>query len=229
MADNQDFSCGACVETGGCGSKAKETLLEGVWNSNPVAIQMLGICSALAVTSRLDNSLVMGAALIFVSVGTNLFVSVLRKFTPRRIRMIAEVTIIATFVIVFDQLLKAYYWDMSQRLGPYVALIITNCIIMGRAESYAMQNPPLLSMVDGAANGLGYAGVLAVIGFSRELLGTGKVELFNQLFNIPLDISRFYHENQLMILAPGAFFALGFLIAGYNMICQQPNEGGDNE
>ncbi len=221
MTENQDISCGACGPGGG---KVKETMLEGAWRSNPVSIQMLGICSALAVTSRLDNSLVMGAALLFVSVGTNLFVSILRKMTPPRIRMIAEVVIIATFVIVFDQLLKAFYWDMSQRLGPYVALIITNCVIMGRAESFALQHPPSLSIVDGLANGLGYTGVLAVIGFSRELLGSGKVEIFN----MSLDISHFYHENQLMILAPGAFFALGFLITVYNMIAQSSNEESDN-
>ncbi len=181
-------------------------------------IQVLGICSALAVTNRLENSLVMGAALIFVCVGSNLFVSLLRNHTPHRIRMIAEVAIIATFVILFDQFLKAFYWDMSKQLGPYVGLIITNCIIMGRAEAFALQNPPLLSVVDGAANGLGYAAVLAIIGFFRELLGTGQV--------MGLDVlnSEWYTANQLMILAPGAFFALGIVIAIFNAISGPQSE-----
>lgn len=116
-----------------------------------------------------------GAALIFVCVGSNLFVSLLRRYTPHRIQMIAEVAIIATFVILFNQFLKVFYWDMSKQLGPYVGLIITNCIVMGRAEAFALQNPPLLSMVDELANGLGYASGLAIIGLVRELLGTGKI------------------------------------------------------
>ncbi len=187
------------------------TLKDGVWTTNPLAIQVLGICSALAVTNRLENSLVMGTALIFVCVGSNLFVSLLRNITPHRIRMIAEVAIIATFVILFDQFLKAFYWDMSKQLGPYVGLIITNCIVMGRAEAFALQNPPLLSIVDGAANGLGYAAVLAIIGFFRELLGTGEV------LGYPVLTSEWYTPNQLMILAPGAFFALGIVIAIYKV------------
>jgi Na+-transporting NADH:ubiquinone oxidoreductase subunit D len=130
------------------------TFKEGAWANNPLAIQVLGICSALAVTSRLENSLVMGAALLFVCVGSNLFVSLLRKHIPHRIRMVAEVAIIATFVILFDLILKAFYWDMSKQLGPYVGLIITNCIVMGRAEAFALQNPPMLSIVDGIANGV---------------------------------------------------------------------------
>ena len=185
---------------------------DGLWTSNPLAIQILGICSALAVTNRLENSLVMGVALIFVCAMSNLFVSLLRKVTPRRIRMIAEVAIIATFVIVFDLVLKAYYWEMSKQLGPYVGLIITNCIVMGRAEGFAMQNRPGPSFIDGIANGLGYAVVLAIIGFVRELLGSGT------LFAKPILESIGYTPNQVMILAPGAFFALGFVIAVYNAI-----------
>ncbi|OHB74074.1 MAG: NADH:ubiquinone reductase (Na(+)-transporting) subunit D [Planctomycetes bacterium RBG_16_55_9] len=188
------------------------TLKGGSWANNPLAVQVLGICSALAVTNRLENSLVMGAALIFVTVGSNLFVSLLRKCTPHRIRMIAEVAIISTFVIVFDQFLKAFYWDMSKQLGPYVGLIITNCIVMGRAEAFALQNPPIVSMVDGLANGLGYAAVLAIIGFFRELLGTGEI------FARPLLSGEWYTPNQLMILAPGAFFTLGIVIAIFNSI-----------
>ncbi len=195
-----------------CGGKGLVTLKDGAWTQNPLAIQVLGICSALAVTNKLMNSLVMGVALIFVCVGSNLIVSLLRKYTPHRIRMIAEVAIIATFVILFDQYLKAFYWDMSKQLGPYVGLIITNCIVMGRAEAFALQNPPILSILDGLANGFGYAVILAIIGFFRELLGTGQVMGFEILS------SSWYTPNQLMILAPGAFIALGFVIAVFNVL-----------
>ena len=215
MSSNRSQLRPGCAGGGLCCGRGKQTLGEGVWKNNPIAVQMLGICSALAVTNRLENSLVMGLALIFVCVGSNLFVSLLRNITPRKVRMISEVAIIATFVIVFDQLLKAFYWDMSKQLGPYVGLIITNCIIMGRAEAFALQNPPVLSMVDGLANGLGYAAVLAIIGFFRELLGTGKILFFEKL-GLNIDFSGWYAENQLMVLAPGAFIALGFLIALYN-------------
>jgi len=210
MANSQPplVSCGK----GLCGGRGLLTLKEGAWSNNPLAIQMLGICSALAVTNRLESSLVMGAALIFVSACSNLFVSLLRKHTPHRIRMIAEVAIIATFVILFDQFLKAFYWDMSKQLGPYVGLIITNCIVMGRAEAFALQNPPLLSVVDGVANGLGYAVILAIIGFFRELFGTG------QFFGCVVLGGEWYTPNQLMILAPGAFFALGIVIAIFNAL-----------
>ena len=212
MTTNKQTGCTSCSPKGLCGGKGLVTLKDGAWTNNPLAIQVLGICSALAVTNRLENSLVMGAALIFVCVGSNLFVSILRKHTPHRIRMIAEVAIIATFVILFDQFLKAFYWDMSKQLGPYVGLIITNCIVMGRAEAFALQNPPVLSMVDGLANGFGYAVVLAIIGFSRELLGTGKVMGYTLLDG------QWYTPNQLMILAPGAFLALGIVIAIFNAI-----------
>jgi Na+-transporting NADH:ubiquinone oxidoreductase subunit D len=217
--------CTTCASdvVGPCGGKGIQTLKDGVWTGNPISVQVLGICSALAVTNRLENSLVMGAALIFVSVGSNLFVSLLRNVTPRRIRMIAEVAIIATFVIVFDQVLKAYYWEMSKQLGPYVGLIITNCIIMGRAEGFALQNRPLVSMVDGLGNGLGYAAVLAIIGLFREVLGTGS------LFGHVVLSRSWFTPNQLMILAPGAFIALGFLIALFNFVSganRAESEGG---
>jgi Na+-transporting NADH:ubiquinone oxidoreductase subunit D len=212
MADKQS-ACVSCEPRGLCGGKGLLTLKEGAWANNPLAIQVLGICSALAVTNRLENSLVMGGALIFVSVGSNLIVSLLRKRTPHRIRMIAEVAIIATFVILFDQFLKAFYWNMSKQLGPYVGLIITNCIVMGRAEAFALQNPPILSMVDGLANGIGYAVVLAIIGFFRELLGAGEI-----LGRAIPAFSEWYTPNHIMILAPGAFFALGIVIAVFNWI-----------
>ncbi len=210
MADKKQVGCAPCG--GLCGGRGLTTLKEGAWVNNPLAVQVLGICSALAVTNKLENSIVMGIALIFVCVGSNLFVSLLRKVTPHRIRMIAEVAIIATFVIVFDQFLKAFYWEMSKQLGPYVGLIITNCIVMGRAEAFALQNPPTLSILDGLANGFGYAVILALIGFFRELLGSGQV-----LGYTILD-STWYTPNQLMISAPGAFFALGIVIAVFNAL-----------
>ena len=211
MADKGCITCSSP-----CGGKGLVTFKEGAWSNNPIAIQVLGICSALAVTSRLENSLVMAAALLFVCVGSNLFVSLLRNCTPHRIRMIAEVAIIATFVILFDLFLKAFFPAMSKQLGPYVALIVTNCIVMGRAEAFALQNPPVLAMVDGVANGVGYGVVLALIGFSRELLGSGGIRLGGMEFTL---LSKsWYTPNQLMILAPGAFFALGIVIAIFNAI-----------
>jgi Na+-transporting NADH:ubiquinone oxidoreductase subunit D len=220
-------STGPPVACGACGGKGMITLKDGIWRNNPISIQILGICSALAVTNRFENALVMGVALIFVATSSNVFVSLLRNITPRRIRMMAEMAVIATSVIVFDQFLKAFYWDMSKQLGPYVGLIITNCIVMGRAEAFALQNPPVLSVVDGLANGLGYAVILAVIGFFRELLGTGKVLLFEKWFDLPLDISVWYERNLIMIMAPGAFVALGFLIALFNVL--KPPEPEDSK
>ncbi len=192
--------------------QGKAIWADGLLKNNPIAVQMLGICSALAVTTRLENALVMGAALIFVCVGTNLMVSLLRSAMPRRIRMITEVAIIATFVIVFDLLLKAYHYPMSKQLGPYVGLIITNCIVMGRAEAFAMGHRPIPAILDGVANGLGYAFVLAAIGAVRELLGKGE------LLGVTVLAPQWYTPNHLMILAPGAFFALGAFIAIINAL-----------
>jgi Na+-transporting NADH:ubiquinone oxidoreductase subunit D len=196
----------SCGGGGLCGGKCLSTVEDGVLKSNPIIHQVLGVCSALAVTNRLENALVMGVALIFVSAMSSAFVSLLRLIIPRRIRMVVEVAIIATFVILFDQVLKAFYWDMSKQLGPYVGLIITNCIIMGRAEAFASQHPPLLSIVDGIANGVGYAIILALIAVFRELLGSGTLLGFEIL------ASSWYTPNVLMVLAPGAFFTAGFLI-----------------
>ncbi|UCF96056.1 MAG: NADH:ubiquinone reductase (Na(+)-transporting) subunit D [Spirochaetaceae bacterium] len=187
-------------------------LKDGVYRTNPVTYQVLGICIFLAITTKVENALVMGFALIFVTAMSNLIVSVLRNAIPRRIRMIAEVAIIATFVIFFDQFLKAFYWDMSKQLGPYVALIITNCIVMGRAEAFAIQNPPLPSLVDGIANGIGYALILVLIALFRELIGFGTILGFTVLSQ------DWYERNILFIMAPGAFFMAGFLIWVLNFI-----------
>ncbi len=218
MADNDPQSCMTCSTGGMCGGKGIATLKRGVWSENPISIQVLGICSALAVTNRLENSLVMGAAVIFTGVCANLLVSLMRGIIPRRIRMIVQVGIIATFVIIFDLFLKAYYWEMSGRLGPYVGLIITNCLLMGRAESFAMQNRPVLSMVDGLGNGLGYTLVLALVGFFRELLGSGTI------LGATVLSESWYRPNQMMILAPGAFITLGMLIAVFNVLGQGEQE-----
>jgi len=190
----------------------KTIMADGLYKANPVTHQVLGICIFLAVTNRVDNALVMGAALIFVLAMSNLFISFLRNQIPNRIRMIVEVAIIATFVILLDQFLKAFYWDMSQRLGPYVALIITNCIVMGRAEAFATQNPPLPSMVDGFANGVGYALILLIIGVFRELLGSGTI------LGITILSESWYRPNVLFLLAPGAFITAGFLIWVFNAV-----------
>lgn len=196
----------------GPGGRPKGTVLlaEGLWKNNPIAIQVLGICSALAVTGRLENSLVMGAALVFVTGMSNLIVSLLRKAIPRRIRMIVEVAVIATFVIVFDQFLKGFYYPMSKQLGPYVGLIITNCIVMGRAEGYAMQSGPKASFLDGVGNGLGYSLILLTLGFFRELLGSGSL-FGHQVFRLQRD-GGWYEPNGLMLLAPSAFFIIGLII-----------------
>ena len=195
--------------------KYKEILRDGVYKANPVTRQVLGICIFLAVTNRVENSLVMGLALIFVLAMSNLFVSLLRNIIPTRIRMIAEVAIIATFVIFLDQFLKAFYWDISKQLGPYVALIITNCIVMGRAEAFAMQNPPMQSITDGLANGIGYALILVIIGLFRELIGSGTILGFTVLSE------SWYPRNILFVLAPGAFFTAGFFIWVFNTISPQ--------
>ena len=201
------------------GGRFKEILKDGVYKTNPVTHQVLGICIFLAVTNRVENSLVMGAALIFVLTFSNLIISMLRNIIPGRIRMIAEVAIIATFVIFLDQFLKAFYWDMSKQLGPYVALIITNCIVMGRAEAFALQNPPLESAIDGLANGIGYALILIIIGLFRELFGSGSI------LGITILSEQWYTKNLLLVLAPGAFFTAGFLIWIFNAINPpQPTE-----
>ena len=190
--------------------KMKAALKDGIFSNNPVTVQVLGICSCLAVTNKVESAIIMGCALIFVLAMSNLFVSLIRSIIPLRIRMIAEVAIIATFVIFFDQFLKAFYWEMSKQLGPYVGLIITNCIVMGRAEAFATQNPPLLSIADGFSNGIGYAVILILIALCREILGSGELTVFGyQLFTLA-ELN--YKNNLLLVMAPGAFISAGFII-----------------
>ncbi len=201
-----------------CGSAdkcLKDTAINGCWHSNPIAIQLLGICSALAVTNKLENALVMGSAVTFVTGMSCLIVSIIRDITPKRVRLMAEMAIIASFVIIFDRILKAYYWEMSKQLGPYIGLIITNCIVMGRAEAFAMRNRPLVSLVDGLANGIGYSSFLILIAIIREVFGTGNLLGHNILS------TDWYMQNHLLSMAPGAFILLGLLVAGFNFIKQQ--------
>jgi Na+-transporting NADH:ubiquinone oxidoreductase subunit D len=191
-------------------AKSKEILLDPLFNNNPIAVQVLGVCSALAVTTKLETSIVMSLAVIAVLMGSNLSVALIRKFIPPSIRIIVQLTIIASLVIVTDQILKAYVYDISKQLSVFVGLIITNCIVMGRAEAFAMQNTGKDSVVDGIGNGIGYSVVLIVVGFFRELFGSGKLLGFS-VFPLVTE-GGWYQPNGLMVLAPGAFFLIGIFI-----------------
>lgn len=188
----------------------QKTLKNTVWSSNPIAYQVLGVCSALAVTVQLENALVMGIALTFVVMGSNFIISLLRNLIPHRVRIIIELVIISSLVILVDQLLQAYYFDMSKKLSVFVGLIITNCIVMGRAEAFAMANKPLLSLIDGLGNGLGYAWILALIGSIREIFGSGTLLGFRVIPESLYQIG--YVDNGLMVLPPAAFILLGIII-----------------
>ncbi len=190
----------------------KDVLLDPLFNNNPIALQVLGICSALAVTTKMDTALVMSLAVIFVLSLSNVFVSALREQIPTNIRIIVQLTIIASLVIVTDQLLKAYLFDISKQLSVFVGLIITNCIIMGRAEAFAMQNPPGASLVDALGNGFGYAWILMITAALREFFGSGSL-FGNQVLPLVSE-GGWYNPNGLMVLSPGAFFIIGFLIWG---------------
>jgi Na+-transporting NADH:ubiquinone oxidoreductase subunit D len=188
----------------------REALLDPLFNNNPIALQVLGICSALAVTTKLETSVVMSVAVIAVLLGSNVAVSLIRNHVPSSIRIIVQLTIIASLVIVTDQVLKAFVFDISKQLSVFVGLIITNCIIMGRAEAYAMQNPPKLAALDALGNGFGYSVVLIAVAFARELFGSGK--LFGYTILQPVTEGGWYIPNGLMVLAPAAFFLIGGFI-----------------
>lgn len=190
----------------------KKVLFDPIFNNNPIALQILGICSALAVTTSMQLSLVMGAAVMAVTGFSNLFVAMIRTQIPSSIRIIVQMTIIASLVIVVDQVLKAYAYEISKQLSVFVGLIITNCIVMGRAEAFAMQNKPMISFIDGVGNGAGYAVILVFVAFFRELLGAGKlfgVELLPTVAN-----GGWYQPNGLLLLPPSAFFIIGLFIWG---------------
>lgn len=191
-------------------TKAFKIFFEPVWENNPISIQILGICSALAVTVQLKTSFVMALALTAVVSLSSLLVSLLRNIIPKNIRMIVELTIIATLVILADEFLRAFYYDISRQLSVFVGLIITNCIVMGRAETFAMNNPPHHAFLDGLGNGLGYGMVLIVVGFFRELFGSGSVFGFQVVPQGAYDLG--YENMGFMLLAPAAFILIGLLV-----------------
>jgi len=193
-------------------ARPRDVLLDPVFDNNPIALQVLGICSALAVTTKMETSLVMAAAVIFVLTFSNLFISLLRNFIPTSVRIIVQLTVIASLVIVVDQFLKAFLFDVSRQLSVFVGLIITNCIIMGRAEAFAMQNPPRLSLLDGLGNGFGYGLLLLIVGALREVFGAGT--FFGWVVLATTADGGWYTPNGLMVLAPSAFMIIGFLIWG---------------
>ncbi len=191
---------------------AKSLLLGPVFNNNPIGLQILGICSALAVTSNLKTTITMCIALTLVTAFSSFFVSTIRNHIPSSIRIIVQMTIIASLVIVVDQILKAYAYSISKDLSVFVGLIITNCIVMGRAEAFAMKYPPIESFLDGIGNGLGYSAMLMTLGVIRELTGSGKLFGFEIL---PLvNDGGWYVPNGLMLLPPSAFFLIGLIIWG---------------
>jgi Na+-transporting NADH:ubiquinone oxidoreductase subunit D len=191
-------------------SETKKVLLGPVLDNNPIALQILGICSALAVTSNLNTTVTMCIALTTVTAFSNFFISSIRKHIPSSIRIIVQMAVIASLVIVVDQFLKAYAYSVSKQLSVFVGLIITNCIVMGRAEAFAMKNPPIPSFMDGVGNGLGYSAVLLSLGVVRELFGAGK--LFGIEILPTVNDGGWYVPNGMLLLPPSAFFLIGLLI-----------------
>jgi len=190
--------------------KPRDVLLDPIFHNNPIALQVLGICSALAVTSKMSTSTVMAISVVAVTGLSNASVSAIRRYIPSNIRIIVQMTIIASLVIVVDQILKAYAYELSKQLAVFVGLIITNCIVMGRAEAFAMKNPPYISFLDGIGNGLGYSFILLVVGFFRELFGAGQLFGFTILPKV--SDGGWYTHNGLMLLPPSAFFIIGGFI-----------------
>lgn len=193
-------------------AKLKSLLLSPVIDNNPIALQILGICSALAVTTKLETAIVMGIAVSFVTAFSSFFISLIRNYIPNSIRIIVQMAIIASLVILVDQILRAYAYGLSKQLSVFVGLIITNCIVMGRAEAFAMKSSPLDSFVDGIGNGLGYGAILVAVAFLRELIGSGK--LFGYTIFQTIQDGGWYQANGLFLLAPSAFFIIGFIIWG---------------
>ena len=199
--------------------KNKRIFKDPLSDNNPITLQILGICSALAVTVQVNTALVMSVAVIVVLSISNVAISLLRNKIPSKIRIIVELAVVATLVILVDQVLKAYLYDISKKLSVFVGLIITNCIILGRAEAFALQNKPWPSFLDGLGNGFGYALILIVVAVGREVLGSGS------LFGFALFPQSFYaagYENMgLMVLSPGAFILLGLIVWGQRMISKK--------
>ncbi|WP_421703141.1 NADH:ubiquinone reductase (Na(+)-transporting) subunit D [Aliiroseovarius sp.] len=191
----------------------RELLLDPLVDNNPITLQVLGICSALAVTSSLKVAFVMALAVTFVTAFSSMFISILRNQIPNSIRIIVQMVIIASLVILVDQILKAYAFEISKTLSVFVGLIITNCIVMGRAEAFAMSNPPVASFLDGIGNGLGYGLILMLVGFIRELFGAGS--LFGITILETVNNGGWYVPNGMLLLPPSAFFIIGLLIWGF--------------
>lgn len=201
---------------------ASAALFNPIFANNPIALQILGICSALAVTSNLKTALVMAVSLTLVTAFSNLFIAMIRNQIPASIRMIVQMVIIASLVIVVDQILRAYAYGLAKQLSVFVGLIITNCIVMGRAEAFAMQNPPGISFLDGIGNGLGYSTMLLLLGFVRELFGTGK--LFGVSVLPVVNDGGWYVPNGLLLLPPSAFFLIGLIIWGLRSVRREQIE-----
>jgi len=189
---------------------SKTILIKPIFKENPIALQILGVCSSLAVTTSLQVALVMSIALTTVTAFSSMFISMLRNHMPSSIRIIVQMTIIASLVILVDQVLKAFAYEISKQLSVFVGLIITNCIVMGRAEAFAMKNPPGLSFLDGIGNGAGYSMILIILGTIREIFGSGTLLGFTILPTVAN--GGWYQPNGLMLLAPSAFFLIGFII-----------------
>jgi len=191
-------------------SKNKKIIKDPLMGENPISIHVLGICSALAITTKIDTAVVMTIAVVAVLSISNVVISFLRNNIPNKVRIIIQMSVIASLVIIADQVLKAYMYDMSKLLGVFLGLIITNCIVLGRAEAYAMQNSPTKALLDGMGNGLGYGSILIAVAFFRELFGFGSIYgaqvITNQIY------LGGYENNGLMILSPGAFFILGLIV-----------------
>lgn len=191
-------------------TNVSKVLFDPVFNNNPIALQVLGICSALAVTTRMDKALTMCLAVIVVTAGSSAVIAAIRTRIPSSIRIIVQMTVIASLVIIVDQFLKAFAYEVSKELSVFVGLIITNCIVMGRAEGFAMSHNTFDSFLDGIGNGIGYSVILLVVGFLRELLGAGT--LFGITVLNPVKDGGWYEPNGLMLLSPSAFFIIGFFI-----------------
>ncbi|NOL51306.1 NADH:ubiquinone reductase (Na(+)-transporting) subunit D [Pelistega suis] len=192
--------------------RLKELLLSPVISNNPIALQILGICSALAVTTKLETAVVMAISVSLVTAFSSFFISAIRNYIPNSIRIIVQMAIIASLVTLVDQILQAYAYELSKQLSVFVGLIITNCIVMGRAEAFAMKEPPVASFVDGLGNGMGYGVILVIVAFIRELIGSGK--LFGITIFQTIQDGGWYQANGLFLLAPSAFFIIGFIIWG---------------
>jgi Na+-transporting NADH:ubiquinone oxidoreductase subunit D len=200
-------------------TKSYKEIVKALWEANPISKQILGICSALAVTVQLKTAFVMSLALTVVVAFSSLAISLMRNMIPRNIRIIVEVGVIATLVILADEVLKAFLYDISKQLSVFVGLIITNCIVLGRAEGYALTNPPFRSFMDGIANGIGYSSILIGVAFFRELLGSGKLLGYSVIPQAFYDAG--YENMGIMLLAPGAFIIIGLFVWLENIVLRK--------